>query len=185
MEVVKSKSIESDNREWHKDLSVKKKAFAYTKIKAYPRFEEFLRLNEFQRGGLLRFKLRSGTCLLNIEKGRRSRKQADRICSVCEMGTEESVEHFLLECPAYVDEREKFESSLRAICDKACNLGIVRMWTSGDIYERVSVVLGDCVVYNADTPFCEPEEIAGDIRSISHNFMMAIWHARKLILIET
>lgn len=30
-----------------------------------------------------------------------------------------------------------------------------QMSCSGDIYERIShVVLGDCVVYNVDTPFC-------------------------------
>jgi hypothetical protein len=43
------------------------------------------------------------------------------------------------------------------------------------------MVLGDCVVYDLNGPCYKPEEIAGDIRSISHNFMMAVWHARKVI----
>ena len=179
--LVKSKLMEYDNDEWAKGLSVKKKAFMYTKIKAYPRFEESLGLSEFQRGGLLRFKLRSGTCMLNIEKGRRSRKEEDRMCSVCDMGTEESVEHFILECPAYVDERKSFESNLRAVSETS-SCDVVKMWMSDSTYDRVSVVLGDCVVYDVNGPTCKPEKIAGDIRSVSHNYLMAMWQKRKVIL---
>ena len=86
---VKRKLIEFDHDTSAKDLSVKIKAFMYAKIKAYPRLRQSLGLSEFQRGGLLRLKSRSGTCSLNIEKGRRSRKEEDRTCSVCDMGTDD------------------------------------------------------------------------------------------------
>lgn len=60
--------------------------------------------------GQLRFKLRSGTGSLHFEKGRKSRKEEDRMSSACEIGTEEYVELF-----KFVLQPQK---SLVTLCDK-------------------------------------------------------------------
>ena len=56
--------------------------------------------------------------MLNVERGRRSGVSADRRCEACDSMREETVEHFLFDCAAYVDTRQKFSDVLKAFCDE-------------------------------------------------------------------
>ena len=75
----------------------------YLDLKQKPGCEEYLGREKFERGGRLRLKFRSGSLLLNVERERRSGVSADRRCEACDSMREETVEHFLLDCAAYVD----------------------------------------------------------------------------------
>ena len=68
------------------------------------------------------------------------------------------------------------------VATETSSCDVVKMWMIDSTYDRVSVVLGDCVVYDVNRPTCKPEKIAGDIRSVSHNYLMAMWQKRKVIL---
>ena len=121
-------------------------AAVYLYLKQKPGWEEYLGREEFERGGRLRFQFRSGSLLLNVEIGRRSGVSADRRCEACDSMREETVEHFLFDCAAYMDIRQKFGDGLKAFCDEYDVQSICEMW-NGRESDRAIVVLGDCGSY--------------------------------------
>jgi hypothetical protein len=66
-------------------------------VKQEPRLEPCLYKEEFKEGGQLRFKM------LNLEKGRRSRKFEDRLCECFDRPVVASVSHFLFDCSAHME----------------------------------------------------------------------------------
>jgi hypothetical protein len=140
---VKVSVRECGERLWMDRLCTKVKAAVYLDLKQKPGWEEYLGREEFERGGRLRFKFRSGSLLLNVERGRRSGVSADRRCEACDSMREETVEHFLFDCAAYVDIRQKFSDVLKAFCDEYDVQSIWEMW-NGRESDRAIVVLGEC-----------------------------------------
>ena len=84
--------------------------------------------------------------MLNVERGRRSGVSADRRCEACDSMREETVEHFLFDCAAYVDIRQKFSDVLKAFCDEYDVQSIWDVWNGRESH-RAIVVLGDCGSY--------------------------------------
>ena len=182
--LVKRRVGAREVEKWSDRLHTKVKATVYLSLKKVPMWEPYLEKDEFEWGGRLRFKARSGSLLLNVERSRRSCRDAKRNCEACEGGVEESVEHFVLDCPAYVELREKYSTLLRGVCEEYEVGPIYDVWCSDDKSHRISVVLGDCSRYSV----CEAGEkresveVARKIRIMSNHFLNAIWDARKNML---
>ena len=130
--------------------------------------------------------MRSGAVMLNQEKGRRSQKFEDRLCETCDRGVEESVTHFLLDCPCkeYIEARQKFSEKLEGYCHTCDSMNVYNMWCGVNVDDRLRVVLGDCDVYVRGNPGEEKDAktIASHIRKISNRFLIAIWDVRKHLL---
>lgn len=166
---------------WRERACVKVKADLYLQIKDVPRLEEYLFAEDFMQGGQLRFKLRSGSIILNQEKGRRSECFQDRMCEACDGGVEESVLHFLFECPAYEEERDKFSKRLGECCVLHDMENVLQQWSSEDMVCRAKLVLSDCFIAKSRLKE-NTHEVTRQIRIISNHFLNAIWDARKHIL---
>jgi len=181
---VKRRVGSCEIEKWTDGLHMKVKAAVYLHLKKEPMWESYLARGEFESGGRLRFKARSGSLLLNVERGRRSGCVAERLCEACESGVEESVEHFVLDCPAYVELRQKYSTLLKTLCEEYEAGSVYDMWCSDVKNDRVSVVLGDCtthIVCDAEQPK-DPVEVSRKIRIMSNHFLNALWDARKNVL---
>lgn len=181
---VKVSVRERGERVWMEGLCTKVKAAVYLDLKQKPGWEEYLGREEFERGGRLRFKFRSGSLLLNVERGRRSGVSADRRCEACNSMREETVEHFLFDCAAYVDIRHRFSDELKSYCDEHDVQSIWEMY-NGKESDRAIVVLGDCGSYMK----CASGGKGGarrkneeNIRILSNRFLNVMWDARKKIV---
>ena len=148
-----------------------------------PMWESYLERDEYEWGGRLRFKARSGSLLLNVERGRRSGRGAERYCEACEGGVQETVEHFVLDCPAYAAMRDKCSSLLKTVCEEDDVGSVSDVWCSDVNSHRISVVLGDCTRYIVCAVRDEREivAVARKIRIMSNHFLNAIWDERKNI----
>ena len=175
---VKGSVRERSEREWKMRLCTKVKAAVYLDLKQKPGWEEYLGREEFERGGRLRFKFRSGSLLLNVERGRRSGVSADRRCEACDSMREETVEHFLFDCAAYVDIRQKFSDVLKAFCDEYDVQSIWEMW-NGRESDRAIVVLGDCGKYMKSGGKGGADGSEENIRILSNHFLNVLWDTKK------
>ena len=73
----------------------------YKTIKKNFGYEKYLDMKNFEfRKNIA--KIRCSSHILEIEKGRHSKKiRSDRLCSVCSLNEVETEEHFLTKCPRY------------------------------------------------------------------------------------
>ena len=185
---VKSKVHLREVHLWREGLAGKGKAHLYSRMKMFPKLESYLIGDEFRNGGQLRFKLRSGTVMLNIELGRRSKKFVDRLCELCDFGSEESVQHFLLECPCpeYVKERARFTNLLNVYCQSNNVETVFEKWCDADSDVRIFVLLGECRDYVLRKPgeVKDTEEVVRQVRLITNRFITAIWDVRKKLLFQ-
>ena len=94
---------------------------------------------------------------------------------------EESVEHFLFDCAAYVDTRQKFSDELKAFCDKYDVQSIWEIW-NGRESDRAIVVLGDCGKYMKSGGKGGADGSEENIRILSNHFLNVLWYARKKIV---
>ena len=70
--------------------------------------------------------LRGGTNELRIEEGRwRRERLEDRVCLVCGSGKVEDERHFVLECVAYEELREKLFDEIYVLTEGQYNMGLM------------------------------------------------------------
>ena len=181
---VKSAVLVTERAQWKDGLAQKSKSELYAKIKEDPEFEPYLHIAEYLQCGKLRFNLRSGMCMLNVEKGRRSGEREDRMCSLCVQGVEETVEHFLFVCPVFNHLRAQFENNLASRCSRYSTPSLLVKWRSGVHINQAHIVLGDCTKFILSE--CEreskPGDVAREVRLISNRFIVSLWNARKKLL---
>ena len=80
----------------------------YREFKKELKAEAYLNLNISWHVRSAFSKLRCGVLPLEIETGRYSRTElAHRICKLCDSNAIESEVHFLIQCPLYVDQRQR------------------------------------------------------------------------------
>lgn len=181
---VKVAVLGNEIEKWKERLQKQSKSSLYRAMKESPQFEEYLHLAEFVQFGRLRFNLRSGVCLLNVEKGRRSRNFNDRLCTLCDVKTEETVEHFLFECLKFVDIRSVFDVKLAACCEEYRIPSVVNLWRSNSTLDKARVVLGDCskTIQAECRREAKPREVGCEVRRISNHFISSLWNARKKLV---
>ena len=109
--------------EWRKDLmrTEAKRGEGGNKLRTYAQFKYecglepyLISINSYERRVLVS-KFRLGICPLRIESGRyevvsrnsKGRPVEQRVCLQCMLGRVEDEFHFLLECPAYSNKRER------------------------------------------------------------------------------
>jgi hypothetical protein len=182
--LVRASVLERERETWWDGLIEGKKSEIYRELKEVPGFEAYLNNPEFRRGGLLRFKLRSGMIYLNIEVGRRSKRVGDRICSLCESGVVEDTIHFLFVCPKLSHVRIVFGERLKSICDKYSIPSLVHKWNSDDVSSRLRIVLGECVdIFQKELPReLSPGDAARELHLVSNHFLVSLWSVRKKLL---
>ena len=144
----------------------------------------YLRSPEFLRGGMLRFKIRAGMLYLNDEVGRRSKRDRDRICSMCDCGVVEDVKHFLFTCPKLSHVRDMFCDRLKSICEKYNISSLVDVWKGDDVSSRLCIVLGDCVgLVREELPGeISPGDATRELRQVTNYFIMFLWSVRRKVL---
>ena len=111
--IAVKKKIDSNYCEaWSNDLlrpEIRRMDF-YRKLKTNIEFEDYLRLEDFEKRKTIA-KLRCSNHSLEIEKGRHHRpkiERMERVCKQCEEGAVETEVHFLLECSKYDLLKEKY-----------------------------------------------------------------------------
>ena len=91
-----------------KGENVEGKLVFYSKVKVKLKQELYLQLQNQKNRNAIR-DLRISTHKLNIETGRyKGINRDERLCEQCEQNTAETEEHFLTECPNYINERSSF-----------------------------------------------------------------------------
>lgn len=184
--LVVEKVLKRELEEWRKELNVGTKSEIYKEIKEAPGFETYLRSREYWRGGILRFKLRSGMLYLQDEVGRRNRREGkgSRECLLCKSGAVEDAKHFLFVCPKLSHVREVFRERLSRVCSLYNIPSLVDEWNSGDVSSCLRIILGDSL-----GPFREnldrgvsPGEASQDLRLVSNSYLSSAWSARKHLL---
>jgi len=182
--LVKVTVTEKERELWWVGLIKGKRSEIYREIKEAPGFEEYLRSPEFRQGGLLRFKIRSGMLYLNDEVGRRSKREADRVCSLCESGEVEDIKHFLFVCPKLSHVRDVFCERLIRLCDVFSIPSLVDVWNNGDVSARLRIVLGSCFeLYRKELPReASTGDVARELRLVSNHFLLSLWNVRKKLL---
>jgi len=182
--IVKSAVLVTEREEWERGLVQKSKSVLYAQIKENPEFEPYLHIAEYMHCGKLRFNLRSGMCMLNVEKGRRSGEPDDRLCSLCVQGVEETVEHFLFTCPVFNHIRAQFDNNLSSFCSKHNLPSVLVKWRSHVHVDQAHIVLGDCTKFiNSECDReSKPGEVAREVRLIANRFLVSLWNARKKLL---
>ena len=91
-----------------KGEKVEGKLVFYSKVKVKLKQELYLQLQNQKNRNAIR-DLRISTHKLNIETGRyKGINRDERLCEQCELNTAETEEHFLTECPNYINERSSF-----------------------------------------------------------------------------
>ncbi len=109
--------------EWKDRISNKSKLELYNIVKQEFAVEKYLLLNIDKYEKSLLSQLRYGILPLRIETGRYSNeKREDRLCTLCDTNTVESVEHFLFECSLYDAQRVQFVNSVYESIDDWENL---------------------------------------------------------------
>ena len=162
-----------------------KRSEVYRSIKEAPGFEDYLKSPEFSRGGLLRFKLRSGMLYLKDEVGRRSKRKSDRLCSLCApVMVEEDADHFLFVCPKLSSVRDVFAERIARVCVKYNIPSLVDEWSNGGVLSRLRILLGSCFdLFQKELHRdLSPGDVARDLRLISNLFIMSLWSVRKKLL---
>ena len=111
--VIKNKIDSNYCEAWSNDLLTLEttRMDFYRKLKTNFEFEDYLRLEDFEKRKTIA-KLRCSNHSLEIEKGRHQRpkiERIERICRQCNEGAIETEEHFLLECRKYDSLREKHD----------------------------------------------------------------------------
>ena len=182
--LVKLRVGEKGREEWWDELVKGKRSEVYREIKVAPGFEPYLRNPEFLRGGRVCFKIRSGMIYLTDEVGRRSKREGDRVCTLCESGEVEDILHFLFVCPKLCRVRDMFSENVSRVCAKFGVPNVVNAWHSGDVSSRLSIVLGNCVDLTSKDLSREvsPEDIARELRLVSNHFLLSLWSVRKKLL---
>ena len=106
--------VNSNYREfWNRELSRPElgRLEFYRKLKTNFNFEEYLRLEDFEKRKIIA-KLRCSNHNLEIERGRHQRpkiERPDRLCKRCNSGAIEDEVHFLLSCNRYDLLRQKYD----------------------------------------------------------------------------
>lgn len=183
--LVKAMVLEREREKWWDELVKGKRSEVYRTVKEAPGFEVYLRNPEFLRGGLLRFKIRSGMLYLNDEVGRRSKRERDRICSLCVSDeVVEDAEHFLFVCPKLSSVRNVFTERLALLCVEYNIPSLVNEWSNGDVSSRLRILLGSCFDFFQKELHRDisPGDVARDLRLISNLFIMSLWSVRKKVL---
>eukprot|EP00121_Abeoforma_whisleri_P001945 Awhi_evm1s1742 len=88
----------------------------------------------------LKFKLRSGTCGLNVEKGSQRGNPEERMCECCDENEEEDVVHFLLRCSRFAGIREVLLYSVED------NLEFVERWRASSELEKCIILLKNYII---------------------------------------
>ena len=175
--LVRARVLEREQERWWDGLVKGKRSEVYRIVKDASGFEAYLASPEFLRGGLLRFKLRSGMLYLNDEVGRRSKKEKDRLCSLCVPDeVVEDAEHFLFVCPKLSSVRDTFVERLTRVCVKFNIPSLVNEWSNGNVSSRLCVVLGNCFDFYQKELHGDfsPGDVARDLRLISNLFIMSL-----------
>lgn len=93
-------------RHWKEEIMTMPKLRTYCTLKKEIKTEDYIRKQMERRSRSIIAKLRNGTFPINIELGRyRGIPLEERTCNVCDVGSIESEQHFLLDCPAYNEQR--------------------------------------------------------------------------------
>jgi hypothetical protein len=135
-EIVRERIHEREEKKWRKNCLLKPKLRTYVQLKTKLRTEPFLTV--YHRSGIPELvKLRGGSNRLRIEQGRYRKETVEqRICEVCDSKEVENEEHFMLNCHAYRDLREKMWQEIEKIT------GRDRASYESDI-ERLNALIGD------------------------------------------
>ena len=103
----------------------KTKLRTYKKLKTKLEREEYLMEDDVTLRRRLT-QLRGGTNELRIEEGRwRRERLEDRVCLVCGSGKVEDERHFVLECAAYEELREKLFDEIYVLTEGQYNMGLM------------------------------------------------------------
>ncbi len=109
IEHVKNGLMNTLEDEWKNSVSKKTKLKLYESIKPEFGVEKYLLLNIDKYEKSLLSQLRYGILPLRLETGRYvNEKREERVCTLCNTNTVESVEHFLFECSMYDTQRLQF-----------------------------------------------------------------------------
>ncbi len=115
--------MEKLESEWQSSVQKKVKLELYSAIKCNYGVEKYLLLNMDKYEKSLLSQLRYGILPIRIESGRfTNEKREERLCTLCDTNTVESVEHFLFECEAYDAQRLTFVSNAQCVIDDWENL---------------------------------------------------------------
>lgn len=105
--LIRERIHEREEIKWRARCLMRPKLRTYCKLKKELRFEPYLAV--YHRGGVPELaKIRGGTNRLRVEQGRYLKEAlAERVCRCCNKGEVEDECHFMLECTAYDDLRDK------------------------------------------------------------------------------
>jgi len=105
---IKAKIMDFEEQRWLKNMKDRSKLQNYALYKKKLKLEKYL-LGKYSRGRMYHTSLRSGTNVLEIEKGRWSHIHKDsRFCKQCDLKKVEDERHFLLDCKKYQTIRNQF-----------------------------------------------------------------------------
>ena len=106
---------------WKIEMEKKDKLRTYRLFKTNLKFENYLNTSESYIGRRLMSTLRSGTNILQIEKGRWThQEEKDRLCTFCDLKKVENEIHFITEC--YHDLRKCLFNKILEISNGKWNL---------------------------------------------------------------
>ena len=127
LEGVKSAINKREEAEWRARVWSKPRLRTYRLVKVYLRHERYLDCTEGKKRRAL-IELRSGANDLEVDKGRREKKELkDRVCKECKGSVEDEIH--LLECPMYVHtRREMFQTLQRGGVDVELAKGREAKW---------------------------------------------------------
>ncbi len=149
----------------------------YRCVKTSIYFEEYLNDTNHWKSAKLKFLLRSGSLSLEVESGRRSRRErGDRVCGVCGRAEVEDELHFIFRCIALRDLRDKLGRNLRKVLVRESgHSGCVweEFWSMSE-REKLLVLLGG-------TRPGWSVELLMRVDLVFRQWLLAAWERRSLI----
>jgi hypothetical protein len=124
--VVKTKVENVAVQEWRKGVNECKKLRLYEALKKDWGFESYLE-DGYRKGEVLMCRFRSGSAAVGAETKKWNGGREDvlevngklkkkcGLCKVCNTGSEENIEHVLLECSGYAEDRKQWEETVDSI----------------------------------------------------------------------
>jgi len=131
LKVAKDLLIDDMNQTWAEKLPYKPKLRLYSIVKTCIETENFVTafIPKYQRS--LMAQIRIGILPLAIETGRYTRTDLDnRLCLLCDNGHIEDETHFLCQCPAYRNIRDKYIQTLSMCIENLPTMDILDQFLS-------------------------------------------------------
>ena len=146
LDVLKARLLKLNRNKWWIEVSEKSKLDTFLKIHDPELRQPVIKKNLSKSQSSIIMKFKCGVLPLLIETGRfKDIPRELRICKICDAGTVESEQHFLLKCKALKDIREKHQKELPDKCENTESLDeeCIREMLHPEFVKQTSIMIGE------------------------------------------